>query len=330
MSGSVVLIITNFNDVHADKVIEQLNDLSVPVVRWHPSETLSNGIITMNKDKTEVHISSSGLSFSLNDLRSVWLRKPKFVDPSLSPIRKHPLVERFDVLEAEMSVRTIYQSIDSVWYSNPENMRRAESKLFQLAVATKLGFLVPDYLVSQDGSSLYAFAQKYESVIMKPIDSISAGVKDSRFDEMILSPTTKVSLDALKPLANLRLEAPALVQQHIRKAFDVRVTVIGKEAFPVAILTDESESVDTRVHWLKSEHRVIEFPPVVRDLIFAFQNYYQLNFGAFDFAVDREGRWWFLECNAYGQFLWKDLKTDLNLARVMAEHLALMKPALVV
>ena len=38
----------------------------------------------------------------------------------------------------------------------------------------------------------------------------------------------------------------------------------------------------------------------------AFADKANICFGSLDFAVDRDGQWWFLEINEQGQFLWLD------------------------
>jgi hypothetical protein len=48
----------------------------------------------------------------------------------------------------------------------------------------------------------------------------------------------------------------------------------------------------------------------------------QLAYGAFDFAEDGDGTWWFLECNQSGQFGFVEVDTGQPIARSVAEWLA--------
>ena len=64
-------------------------------------------------------------------------------------------------------------------------------------------------------------------------------------------------------------------------------------------------------------------------MVIKYLKWMGLNFGAFDFSVDKKGHWYFLECNPNGQWLWIEIKTGLNLAQTFAEHLALQRPPLV-
>ncbi|MGH3806966.1 MAG: hypothetical protein ACRDRU_10105 [Pseudonocardiaceae bacterium] len=44
-------------------------------------------------------------------------------------------------------------------------------------------------------------------------------------------------------------------------------------------------------------------------------------FGAFDFSVTPDGRWWFLECNPAGQWGWIAEETGLPIAGAIADEL---------
>jgi hypothetical protein len=50
----------------------------------------------------------------------------------------------------------------------------------------------------------------------------------------------------------------------------------------------------------------IPTPVHVENGILRFAQKTGVSFGAMDFAVDRNGEWWFLEINEQGQFLWLD------------------------
>ncbi|HSV65482.1 MAG TPA: hypothetical protein VLJ59_06180 [Mycobacteriales bacterium] len=47
----------------------------------------------------------------------------------------------------------------------------------------------------------------------------------------------------------------------------------------------------------------------------------RLTFAAFDFTVDRDGVWWFLEANANGMWAWIQDKTGLPIAAAIADEL---------
>jgi hypothetical protein len=72
------------------------------------------------------------------------------------------------------------------------------------------------------------------------------------------------------------------------------------------------------------KHEVVECPVELTKSIHFYMDIMGLNFAAFDFALDYEGRWIFLECNPNGQWLWLEVLTGLPLVETIARHLALV------
>lgn len=111
-------------------------------------------------------------------------------------------------------------------------------------------------------------------------------------------------------------------QEWIPKAFDVRLTVVGNEMFPVAI---QANSEAARVDW-RSDYDALRYEPVpipkeVADAVRRLMTRYHLNYGAMDFAVTPEGRWVFLECNPAGQWQFIAAATGLPIAEAHASLL---------
>ncbi len=53
----------------------------------------------------------------------------------------------------------------------------------------------------------------------------------------------------------------------------------------------------------------------------------RLRYGALDFAVDGADRWWFLEVNPNGQWLWIEQATGQPIAAAVAVALSSIRPA---
>ncbi|MGA4840685.1 hypothetical protein [Streptomyces sp. G45] len=62
-------------------------------------------------------------------------------------------------------------------------------------------------------------------------------------------------------------------------------------------------------------------PAPVRAAVIAYLHAYGLIFGAFDFALDGNGTWWFLECNPNGQWAFVDGPTSRAVTRALADTL---------
>lgn len=80
--------------------------------------------------------------------------------------------------------------------------------------------------------------------------------------------------------------------------------------------------VDWRPTTMDHLHEIIEPPPDIEEKCRAMLTELGIPWGAFDFIVDDSGKWWFLECNPNGQWLWIQQKTGENLAQHFARELA--------
>lgn len=109
-----------------------------------------------------------------------------------------------------------------------------------------------------------------------------------------------------------------LFQQRVPKTGDVRVTVIGDRVFCVRI---DSDLLDWRTDYSHLTYTVVQPPPGIEQALHSYLRHFGLVFGAFDFAVDRAQRWWFLECNPSGQWYWLESETGLPMRAALADLL---------
>jgi len=108
----------------------------------------------------------------------------------------------------------------------------------------------------------------------------------------------------------------------VPKVFDVRLTVIGGIGFAVAIhAEDEAAHVDWRSRYDALRYEMIDTPADLLGRAVSCLRRFGLSYGAFDFSVDPDGRWWFLECNPSGQWGWLVEETGLPIAAAIADEL---------
>jgi glutathione synthase/RimK-type ligase-like ATP-grasp enzyme len=106
------------------------------------------------------------------------------------------------------------------------------------------------------------------------------------------------------------------------KAFEVRVTVVGKRLFPVAIEAgteaareDWRNDIDGLTYW------IVDVPPPVEVAVSAYMKAFGLHYAAFDFVVTTDGQWVFLEANPGGQYGWLQAATGLPISTAVADLL---------
>lgn len=101
--------------------------------------------------------------------------------------------------------------------------------------------------------------------------------------------------------------APAIYQEMVVKDADVRMVLLGTTVYSFLVRTTIN-ALDWRQELGQGRASVepVPTPPEVEAAVLAFAGMAGIEFGSLDFAVDRDGRWWFLEINEQGQFLWLD------------------------
>jgi glutathione synthase/RimK-type ligase-like ATP-grasp enzyme len=203
------------------------------------------------------------------------------------------------------------------WIDHPGAVADASYKPRQLRVAARCGLSVPRSLVTNVGARAREFAAEIGGALV--YKSLSTGVVTEQ-DEVRIIYTTRLTADDLDDGA-IGL-CCHLFQEWIPKVFDVRLTVVGDRCFAVAVHADSSEAeVDWRCRYDHLRYEVCQTPGEVRRGVQAYLRELGLTFGAFDFSVTPDGRWWFLECNPAGQWGWIAEETGLPIAEAIVDEL---------
>lgn len=195
-------------------------------------------------------------------------------------------------------------------------MADATYKPRQLRVAAECGLTVPRSLVTNIGARARAFADEVGVLVYK---SLSTGIVTEQ-DELRIIYTSRLTADDLDNGA-IAL-CCHLFQEWVPKAFDVRLTVVGGRCFAVAVHAGSpATEIDWRSRYGELRYEVRETPEEVRRATLLYLRRFGLVFGAFDFSVTPDGRWWFLECNPSGQWGWLAEETGLPIAGALADEL---------
>ncbi|MFV0132797.1 ATP-grasp ribosomal peptide maturase [Streptomyces sp. HMX87] len=305
-----VLVVTSLHDPTADVVISELHGRDVPVVR------LDSGDFPASLS-VEAEITPSGLQGRLRTpsrtadlvgIRALYYRRPTgFAFPYLDEQDA-----RFAITQARYGLGGVLASLPGCLYVNhPHRIGDAEFKPSGLAAAVSAGFLVPRTLITSSPDAARAFTKQHGPVVYKPLHNPVYRVDG-------VSSVVKVAEVAVEDIDDRVAGTAHLFQQRIDKTADVRVTVIGTQTFCVRI---DSGLLDWRTDYSALAYTPMEVPPGLEAALHRYLDHFGLVFGAFDFAIDREGRWWFLECNPSGQWYWLEPETGLPLLAAVADVL---------
>jgi len=199
-------------------------------------------------------------------------------------------------------------SPDAFWINPYRTEFFATSKAVQLRLANRCGLRIPDTLMSNDVDAVRAFLRRHQNVIYKPY--YPAQWRGETF--YLYAFARVVTEDELGDPDALRF-CPGIFQPQIEKAYEARVTVMGREIVAARIDTrrEPGEVDDWRAMQLSQggmHVSPIELPEAVAEASFRLMEALGIVFGCFDFIIDPAGRWHFLEVNPAGQFLWVEVE----------------------
>ncbi|MFE6887948.1 ATP-grasp ribosomal peptide maturase [Streptomyces sp. NPDC057694] len=310
-----VLILTCEQDVTADLAVVELNANGIPVLRLDPAEL--PGDVDVSGEYVhgafQGHLSVGGRMVSMQGLRSIWVRRPG--TPAAGAVASSAWLTE----ESSQALYGMLRCTDARWMNHPDAARRARHKPWQLWLARECGLPVPATLITTFPRVAREFAERYPDLVVKPVSGSHPG------DDGLAVPTTRV-----RPDEDFRAveHGPTLLQRRIRTAADIRLTVVGERMFAARAAADPDAAdddgavVDVRFRPSGVSWRPVPVPPRVADAVLVYLERAQLSYGAFDFAEDVDGIWWFLECNQSGQFGFIEIETGQPIGSAVAQWLA--------
>lgn len=323
------LIITVAGDLHSNAIQWALTqydcDLHTWVVTDYPAgQTISQAVSDNNES---LNIDDAVEHFQLIDFDVVWLRR--FWK---SPISME--LHAADRAAASQAVDTVRRSLlsliapDAFWINPANTLRSAGDKPVQLSLARRLGLQIPNTLISNDPKAVRDFYQSCGAqIIYKPLDSMVWKNGETKR----VTYTTALTEQDLSDDAAIQL-CPAIFQQNITKAYEIRATFMGATCMAVKLETQGIDDVEQdwrhgSANGISLKPIPVELPQPVYERCREFMRHMNIVYGAFDFIVTPNAEYIFLEVNHGGQFLWVELENpDCPMLQVFSEFLLSANP----
>ncbi len=185
-------------------------------------------------------------------------------------------------------------------------VRMIRNKAVQLRMAQRSGLKIPESLFSNSPASVRSFFDRH------PNDAICKAFathvwQQQGSTDISVTETFSLNREDLPEDNEVFTYSPAIYQEKVKKEFDVRMVLMGERVYSFAVRTP-ANSLDWRHDAALRNVDVerIATPAAVESGILRFAAATGVCTGSLDFAVDRNGEWWFLEINEQGQFLWID------------------------
>lgn len=313
-STGTVLILTERFDPTADVLVDELNARGVPLFRCDTREFPEGLSASAELDGADWigELETGNRSVRLGDLSGIYYRRPKAFEfhPEMSDGER-----RWAMVQARLGFGGLLGSLEP-WLNHPHRIGYSEYKPAQLRQAVASGLRVPRTLVTNNPARAGAFTAALGEVICKPFGG--SGVDDpDGFRQVFSTPVTPEQCDDPNIARTMHL-----FQEWVPKQYDVRLTVVDDQYFAARIDSSSDKSrVDWRADYCALTYSVIEVPDTISARVGVLLRSLGLRYGALDFAVNRDGEWWFLECNPNGQWAWIEDETGLPIASALADAL---------
>lgn len=318
----MILIITNKEDVTSDFIINKLNALSLPYYRFNTEDFISNiGLnIDFSKNQYKIFDNIKNIEINLNDVQSVYYRRPKLPVLKLSSKIKKSEFE-FALNEVLTSLDGLYKLLsDKLWISPIDSIRYAENKIYQQFIAKQLGFNITKGIITTEKNYAESFLhEEHSSFIVKPVKT---GFINDEFEPKVIY-TSEFTDNNFDKLNRLKF-CPTYFQHKIDKLADLRVTIVGERFFAAKINSQDFE--DTTTDWRKGEkvelkYERFELNQDLKEKCLKLLKFYNLNFGAIDFVIDKNKDLIFLEINPNGQWAWIEKRLNYDISGAIVDLL---------
>lgn len=314
-----VLIFSHVGDVHSSVVAAVLRSHGTPCQIFCFDEFPVKSTITYDLDDRGALLSGPAIDARLGDFRIVWNRRGW--DPNFPP----ELHEDDRRLIAPICARycdemRLSPPPGQIWVNSRAAQLAMRSKALQLQIARRLGFDVPETVITNDPERARRFLSRPGEFVVKSISPM-------HWDEagrVISLPTTRISAADLDNDISVQ-SCPMVYQRYVDKAFEFRVVVFGRRTLWVKInsQTPGRYAADWR-HGMADELALepVEPPAGLDARILAFCREAGLLHASFDLAVTPTGSIVFFEVNEQGQSLWiEEVNADIPVLSMLAQFL---------
>ncbi|MFF8789201.1 MvdC/MvdD family ATP grasp protein [Streptomyces sp. NPDC015125] len=319
--GHPVCLVTQDDNGTADRIVLELANLDVPVLRLDladfPHHVRLDGMF--DGDTWTGTLKNRGHTVALEDIGAVlWWHPgtPRIASDGLSEAET-TWIQR----ESAAGLVGVLAALNCVHVNHPAATRAAQLKAEVLAQAARCGLGVPATWIGNDPTGAGDFLSATPSgAVCKSL--VSPALVDHRSYRSFHTSRVEAVDDSIGLSAHQ-------LQRAITKEFEVRLVVVGADMYAARIdAHSPAAQADFRSDYDALTYRHTCIPKAVRRGVTDLLDHYGLSFAAIDLLVDTSGRWWLIDLNPAGQYDWlqkelPDLAISAGIARMLARsHVA--------
>ncbi|GIH68884.1 MvdC/MvdD family ATP grasp protein [Sphaerimonospora thailandensis] len=317
----MILLLSAKDDESVKLVVPELVERGAEFLWWdpggYPADSAISSRLTGGSWRHVLRI--DGREYDCSQFTAIWNRHPTHphAPESVADDNHRKYVEKI----ATILLLGWEHTVESRWLpARTMDIIRTQNKLVNLGVAAALGFTTPDTLITNDDEDLIPFwAEAGGELIAKEVEFVEFRIDGEDHAHY----TTPVSRRRLTDRHRLAL-SPAILQPYVKKAIELRITVVGDQVFSAEIHSQGSRATryDYR-HYEQtfSTYAVHRLPDDVERRCLELVASLGLHYGCIDMIVTPEGEYVYLEINPAGQWGWIETMTGLPIAASIAEWL---------
>ena len=238
------------------------------------------------------------------DIYSIYYRKPRI--PDLSEFEKE---YQYMIAKDMISVvNGLVDDFEGKVLSKPYLLRKTENKTFQFLYAKANNIAVPESYIGNSNNMAIEFLN--DKSIIKPLTT----------GKVVLESRTEIyQTNYIKEISENIALTPVYIQKYVNKKYEVRMTYIDGTFFTIRI--DSEDKLDWRKNYAGLKYSIIECPEDIANICVKMLKDFKLKYGAFDFIVDENEQWIFLEVNPNGQWQWLEEKIGIPISKKIVDYL---------
>lgn len=323
MAKEKVLIITHSEDnISVDTVTRFIQEAGAEAIRFNVDRYPLHSKLTSiyRQQNRQIILENESGTHELQDATGVWYRRSYNIGTGLDTVLDKEYLAP-SLGETRRTLMGMLEGLDVFQMEKPSIYRRLDSKEEQMKIAAGCGLNIPRTCISNDPTVIRNFIQTLKAPVITKMQS-SFAIYRNKEEHVVF--TNEIQEQHLDDLASVQY-CPMVFQEKLDKQLELRINIVGREMFAFSVNSAATERGST--DWRKDGVALLdswlpyELPGELRDKLLHFMDVYGLNYGAIDVILAPDGRYYFLEINAAGEYFWLDKLCDHAISRQIANVL---------
>lgn len=303
------VVFGQLEDPHVETVIKSMPDYIDPIVINYydmPEIVLGNfeSYFTVNNNQ---------IDFDAPTI--IWNRYKSCFNPNWENPVDGDQAKRYwksQWLDLMQGIETLFKN--AVKFNSVAALSLSENKIFQTSIAIKVGFELPKTVIT---NSLMGIKKNIgDQVLFKPLNGTQYETGKHAYATRINLISDNVHSEELRV-------APGIFQIYEDKSYELRVVSLNGNNHAIKINSQDNEltATDWRKAQLLNMYEPYQIPDSISEMLNLYLNMAGLKYGVFDFIVNDDKKYIFLECNPDGQWLYYSDASKLNVESDFASML---------